>query len=501
MTAQNVNSVDQAIRFIDSWPKPARAKRIVVAGDFMFDHYVYGNAQRLSPDAPVPVLAIEDQKWVPGGASNVCLDLIALRCKVSCLGIVGKDRNGFDLKKSLKEKGCTTTGLIDDPSRPTTIKQNFVGLAQHRHAQKMFRVDTEDKSPASPTIAQKLMAAGDRLIARADALIIEDYNKGAMTPAVCQHLIKTAKQHKIPVLVDPAAIEDYTKYRGATTITPNATEACLATGMTPSETDLMAKTLLRELKLQTVVLTLDKRGALLLVKGKKPIAIPTEARSVYDVTGAGDMVIAMLAASLANGADWPMSVSLSNVAAGLEVEKFGVVPIELDEVLIALLQKQHAELGKIRTVDQLLPEITAYRKQGKKIAFTNGCFDILHAGHVAYLRQAKAQGDILVLGVNSDASIRKIKGKDRPVNKQDDRLMVLSELASVDYVIVFDKDTPMDLLRAIKPDVLVKGGDYTKDKVVGHEFVESYGGQVTVVGLVEGRSTTNIIQKIEATKR
>ena len=209
----------------------------------------------------------------------------------------------------------------------------------------------------------------------------------------------------------------------------------------------------------------------------------------------------MLAAALANGADWPMAVSLSNVAAGLEVEKFGVVPIELDEVLIALLQKQHAELGKIRTVDQLLPEVTAYRKQGRKIAFTNGCFDILHAGHVAYLRQAKAQGDILVLGVNSDASIRKIKGKDRPVNKQDDRLMVLSELASVDYVIVFDKDTPMDLLRAIKPDVLVKGGDYTKDKVVGHEFVESYGGQVTVVGLVEGRSTTNIIQKIEATKR
>ena len=258
---------------------------------------------------------------------------------------------------------------------------------------------------------------------------------------------------------------------------------------------------MRDLKLQTVVLTLDKSGALLLEKGKKPIAVPTEARSVYDVTGAGDMVISMLAATLANGADWPMAVNLSNVAAGLEVEKFGVVPIELDEILVALLQKQHQELGKIRTLDQLLPEVNAYRKQGKSIAFTNGCFDILHAGHVAYLRQAKAQGDILVLGVNSDRSIRKIKGKDRPVNKQDDRLMVLSELSSVDYVIVFDKDTPMNLLKAIKPDVLVKGGDYTKDKVVGHEFVESYGGKVTVVGLVEGRSTTNIIQKIEATKR
>lgn len=501
MTAKHDNSVDQAIRFLDRWPTPSKAKRIVVAGDFMFDHYVYGNAQRLSPDAPVPVLAIEDQKWMPGGASNVCLDLLALRCKVACLGIVGKDRNGYDLKKSLNDAGCTVTGLIDDPGRPTTIKQNFVGLAQHRHPQKMFRADIEDRSPVSDPIAKRLMAAADKLIARADALIIEDYNKGALTPVVCEHLIATAHKHNIPILVDPAAIEDYSKYKNATTITPNRTEACLATGLAADATHAMARKLLRELNLQTVVLTLDKSGALLLEKGGKPMAVPTEARSVYDVTGAGDMVIAMLAATLANGANWPLAVSLSNVAAGLEVEKFGVVPIELDEILVALLQKQHQELGKIRTLDQLVTEITAYRKQGKKIAFTNGCFDILHAGHVAYLRQARAQGDILVLGVNSDRSITRIKGKGRPVNKQDDRLMVLSELQSVDYVIVFDKDTPMDLLRALKPDVLVKGGDYTKDKVVGHELVESYGGIVTVVGLVEGRSTTNIIQKIEATKR
>ena len=467
----------------------------------MFDHYVYGNAQRLSPDAPVPVLAIESEKWIPGGASNVCLDLLALRCKVSCIGLVGKDRNGDELKKALKTAGCSTTGLIGDPSRPTTIKQNFIGLAQHRHPQKMFRADIEVKTPVSETLAKKILAQADKLIAKAHVLIIEDYNKGALTPAVCQHLIKTANKYKIPVLVDPAAIEDYSKYVGATTITPNRTEACLATGLAANDTQKMARKLLRELKLQTVVLTLDKSGALLLEKGKKPITVPTQARSVYDVTGAGDMVIAMLGAALANGANWEQAVQLSNVAAGLEVEKFGVVPIELDEILVAILQKQHQELGKIRTLDQLQPEINAYRKQGKKIAFTNGCFDILHAGHVAYLRQAKAQGDILVLGVNSDRSITKIKGPSRPVNKQNDRLMVLSELESIDYVIVFDDDTPMKLLRGIKPDVLVKGGDYTKDKVVGHEYVESYGGVVTVVSLVQGRSTTNIIQKIEATKR
>jgi len=489
-------SNDDLIRFVDRW-KP---RRILVVGDFMLDRYVYGNAQRLSPDAPVPVLAVEpeQEQWLPGGSANVCLDLVALRCKVDCLGVIGKDENGTKLAASLKERGCRVTGLVKTPDRPTTIKQNFVGLAQHRHPQKMFRADIEDRSPLSRKLQQQIVAAAKKLIKGADALCLEDYNKGVLTPDVCQQLITMANKAKVPVLVDPAAIDDYSKYHGATCITPNRTEAELATGLSSDDAEAMARKLMKDLKLQTVVLTLDKHGALLLEKGKKPRVMPTQARSVYDVTGAGDMILAMLAAAQANGADWPMAVEIANIAAGLEVEKFGVVPIELDEIIVSILQRRHEELGKVRVLDQLIPELQAYRRQGKKIAFTNGCFDILHAGHVAYLRQARKQGDLLVVAVNADKSIRKLKGPDRPVNGEADRLLVLSELESVDYLIVFPQDTPMKLLRAIKPDVLVKGGDYGKDQVVGADYVEGYGGEVKVVDLIKGRSTTNIIRKIEA---
>ncbi len=487
----------ELIQMLDDW----RPRRVVVVGDYMLDRYVYGNAQRLSPDAPVPVLAVEREEWKPGGASNVSLDLAALKCKVDCLGLVGADDEGQRLKQTLRAAGCGVAGLVADRQRPTTIKQNFVGLAQHRHPQKMFRVDVEKKLPVEGAVAQRLIAAGVKLIARADVLCIEDYNKGVLTDAVTQALIAAARKHKVPVLVDPAAIEDYAKYRGATCITPNRTEAQLATGLDASNPAAMARKLLRTLDLETVVLTLDKHGALLLERGGQPLIAPTQARSVYDVTGAGDMVLAMLAAARGNGIAWPAAVDLANVAAGLEVERFGVVPIHLHEVLLSLLERQHAQLGKIRTLDQLLPELDAYRTQGRQIAFTNGCFDILHAGHVAYLRQARAQGDLLVVGVNSDQSIRRIKGEGRPVNQEADRLLVLSELQSVDYVIVFNEDTPMKLLRAIRPQVLVKGGDYTKDKVVGADFVESYGGAVRVVDMIQGRSTTNIIQRVQAQKR
>jgi D-beta-D-heptose 7-phosphate kinase/D-beta-D-heptose 1-phosphate adenosyltransferase len=358
--------------------------------------------------------------------------------------------------------------------------------------------------PISSQTTQQLLAKAKAALKNASVLCLEDYNKGVLTPELCQKLIELAKQMNVPVMVDPAAIADYRKYAGAATITPNRTEASLAMdvqcdGADPATLHKLARQMLSRFKLQSVVLTLDKQGALLLEKGKKPVLVPTVARQVYDVTGAGDMVLAMLAAARANGADWLSAVELANIAAGLEVERFGVVPIELDEILLALLQKQSQALGKIRQMPQLLPELAAYRKQGRKIAFTNGCFDILHAGHVSFLRQARALGDLLVVGVNSDQSIRRIKGKDRPVNEQADRLMVLSELQSIDYLIVFDKDTPTDLLHLIRPDVLVKGGDYDRKSVVGADLVESYGGKVALVGFVQGRSTTNIIGKIKQT--
>jgi D-beta-D-heptose 7-phosphate kinase/D-beta-D-heptose 1-phosphate adenosyltransferase len=490
-------STDELIRFVDTW----QSRRIVVVGDFMLDHYVYGNADRLSPDAPVPILAVEREEWKPGGAANVALDLAALRCEVVCLGIVGDDHHGRELVKALAAAGCTGDTLVRVPGRPTTVKQNFVGLAQHRHPQKMFRVDIEDRSPVDERTAARLLAAATDAMTSADALCIEDYNKGVLTDPVCHQLIELARSRGVPVLVDPAAVRDYARYRGSTCITPNRTEAALATGLPPDQTEAMAQKLLDGLDLETVVLTLDKQGALLLDRHHPPLQVPTQARAVYDVTGAGDMVLAMLAAARANGADWPAAVALANAAAGLEVEKFGVVPIPIGEVLLSLLRQRHEQIGKVRTLEQLLPELDAYRRQGKTIGFTNGCFDILHAGHVAYLRRARQAADLLVVGVNSDSSIRRIKGPDRPVNHQEDRVMVLSELQSVDYLVVFDHDTPIDLIRAVRPDVLIKGADYSREQVVGADLVESYGGRIELVELVEGRSTTNIIRRIESANR
>ncbi|MFW6060376.1 MAG: D-glycero-beta-D-manno-heptose 1-phosphate adenylyltransferase [Phycisphaeraceae bacterium] len=490
------------INLLDRW----QTKRIVVAGDFMLDRHAFGNADRLSPDAPVPVLSIVRQVDQAGGAANVCMALAALRCEVATLGLIGHDDAGTELRAQLEAGGCDTQGLVETDQRPTTVKHNFVGLAQHRHPQKMFRVDTEDGTPIDDALTDALVQRAETLLDGAAVLCLEDYNKGVLTEALCQRLIALAKQRDIPVLVDPAAIDDYTKYRGATCITPNRTEAQRATqmrdaGEDPEQVRTMASRLLEELSLQTVVLTLDKHGALLLERGGEPTTVPTHVRQVYDVTGAGDEVLAVLAAARANGAAWHAAVELANVAAGLEVEKFGAVPIALDEVLLALLQRHHAELGKRRELAHLLPELAAHRRAGRSIAFTNGCFDILHAGHVQFLREARKQGDLLVVGVNSDASIRRIKGDGRPVNVEADRVMVLSELESVDYLVVFEQDTPIELIEQVRPDVLVKGADYTREQVVGHEIVERYGGQIVLVDLVEGRSTTNIIRRIESSKK
>ncbi len=489
------------IHLIDNW----RGKRIMVVGDFMADRYIYGHAQRLSPDAPVPVLAQQRTELKPGGAANVALALRALRCDVDCVGVVGKDAMADELRGSLKADGCDASGLIADGDRPTTVKHNFIGLAQHRHPQKMFRVDEESRDPVSKPVAERLLKLAERKLKKADVLCLEDYGKGVLTESVCQGLIKLARRMGVPVLVDPAAIEDYSKYRGATCITPNRFEAALATGRDAEDADeasivALGRKLIRDLKLDTLVLTLDRQGLLLMHKGGKPQFVPTRARDVYDVTGAGDTVLAMLAAALANDTGWEHATELANVAAGLEVERFGAVPVDLDEVLLDVLATSNQAHGKLRTLDELVTELQAHKRQGKTIAFTNGCFDILHAGHVSYLRAAAAQGDLLVVAMNSDKSIRKLKGEDRPVNHEADRVLVLSALESVDYVVVFGSDTPKPLLRKIKPDVLVKGDEYAHDQVIGYEIVESYGGKIARVPMVKGKSTTNIIRKIGSDK-
>lgn len=497
--------MNELIRLIDRWQR----RRVIVVGDFMVDRNVYGNADRLSPDAPVPVLLVQREDVRPGGAANVCLCLAALDCDVECIGVVGDDAAGAELRHKLQYEHCAVSGLITDATRPTTVKQSLVGLAQHRHPQKMFRLDYENKQPVDVHIGEQLVDAVADRIADASALCLEDYDKGVLTPDLCRRLIELARGHNVPVLVDPAAISDYRKYAHATCITPNRTEAEKATGLEGGAgraNAAMARRLAELTDIEVIVLTLDRHGALLLRRGDEPRAIPTIARGVYDVTGAGDMVLAALTGAIANDADWPLAVRVANLAAGLEVERFGVVPVRLDQVLVAALAQEH-DGGKLRSVEQLQVELEAHRRDGRTIVFTNGCFDILHAGHVRLLRQAKAQGDLLVLAVNSDASIRRLKGDQRPIVEQDDRLDLLAELQCIDYLVLFgdeacadpeDQDTPAPLIRALKPDVLVKGGDYAIEQIVGHQIVAAYGGKVVTIPLVQGRSTTHIVERIRA---
>jgi D-beta-D-heptose 7-phosphate kinase/D-beta-D-heptose 1-phosphate adenosyltransferase len=493
--------MDAILELIDNWQRP----RVIVVGDFMLDRLTYGNAERLAPDSPVPVLSTVREQWQPGGASNVCLCLAALQCDVTAFGIIGKDEAGQKLRDALAESGCDASGLLAVDDRPTTVKQSLIGLAQHRHPQKMFRLDFEQATPIDAATADQIVRAVEPALDGA-VLCIEDYNKGLVTPELAGRLIAAAKQRNVPVMVDPAAIDDYDRYRGATCITPNRTEAEKATAMSSEDPGPLAEAIRDRYDIQTVAVTLDRHGVALLEPGKATELYPTEARAVYDVNGAGDMVLAALAGAVANRADWPTAVRFANLAAGLEVERFGVQPIPLDDVLLDALRRRH-DGTKVRTPDQLARELAALRQAGNRVVFTNGCFDIVHTGHINLLRGAKQQGDILVLAVNNDASIRRLKGPQRPIISETDRLDLLSELQSIDYLVLFggdedysggELDTPKPLLRQLKPDVLVKGGQYAHNEVVGYEIVESYGGTVATIPHVDGRSTTDIVERIRA---
>lgn len=489
------------LEHLDRW-KPFRA---LVVGDFMLDQLVYGDAERLSADGPAPVLHARRTESMPGGAANVCVDLVALRGHVEAVGVVGDDHHADTLRSALESSGVSTHALIRDQARPTTVKQNLVGLAQSRHPQKMFRVDYESREPISGAALGRLLEVVESRVTSCDVVAIEDYNKGVCTPEVCARVIEIARRHNRPVLVDPAKISDYSKYRGCACITPNRNEAEAATGLRthpgadPAHNGEVARALLDALDAESVVLTLDRHGALLLERGGRPVHVPTVAREVYDVTGAGDMMLAALMAARANGVSWPDAVRFANAAAGLAVEVFGVQPIPLERVHRSLMAQHLPKHSKRRTLDEAAVEVAAARREGRRVVFTNGCFDVIHSGHIKLLREAGTLGDLLVVAINSDASVRRQgKGPERPIHSEDDRADVLSEMESVGIVVVFDEDTPEKVLERLRPDVLCKGADYTRDRVVGADFVESYGGKVALIPIAEGRSTTNAVRKMKA---
>ncbi len=481
--------------------------KLLVVGDFMLDQMVMGAAERLSPDAPVPVLRVDSVSNVqesPGGASNVAVCAAALGGAVRCIGVTGNDAEGKGLRAALERAGCDASMLIADASRPTTVKRSLVGLAQHRHPQKMFRLDFESHAPLSESIEAQLLAAIERELRWCDVVALEDYNKGVCSTRCCAALMRMAKAMGKRVLVDPAAIECYAKYSGAFLVTPNRTEAELATGMdTPLDASVphnaaLAQKLLASCDLEAVVLTLDRHGALLLEKGGEVVVVPTIARTIYDVTGAGDMVLAALAAAIANHVPLRDAVAFANHAAGLEVEVFGVQPIPLPKIRQSILARTTRAQGRVRTLDDLCIDLDVHRASGKRIVLTNGNFDVLHAGHIAYLQEAKALGDILVVGVNSDAEVRRQKGSMRPIFQESERLEMLAECRSIDYLVVFHEPTAHELIRAVHPDFYVKGGDYKPQEIAEFGLVQEMGICLKTLAHRQGLGSRVVIERLRA---
>jgi D-beta-D-heptose 7-phosphate kinase/D-beta-D-heptose 1-phosphate adenosyltransferase len=480
---------------------------VVVVGDVMLDRYVWGNAERISQEAPVILLRADRREERLGGASSVATMLRALGAKVSLAGIVGDDADAGRMRGIFKDLGIDDRAVLADPGRPSTVKERYIGRAQARHPQQMIRVDYEDRSALSEGIEMKLRMALRDLVAAADIVLISDYDKGVCTPRVLQDLIAHCKPTDRKVIADPIRGTDYSKYLGCSAITPNRLEAGLATGRvldSQVEIEAAAEALRKQLDLEAAIITLDKDGMYLDRADGRKALFATRPRQVYDITGAGDMVMSVLGMALAAGADYGEAIQLANVAGGLEVEKIGVATVSREEIIRDLLHEglpgEHGghETRKSLSPAALVQELAHRRRLGQTIALTNGCFDVLHAGHVQYLQDARAQADVLVVALNSDASIRNLKGPSRPIQPLTARTAVLAGLQAVDYVVAFDESTPLRLIEAIKPDVLVKGADYSKEAVVGAGFVESYGGRVHLSPVREGFSTTNLIERMRA---
>lgn len=485
---------------LETYVSAATGKRVLLVGDLILDRYVYGDAERISPEAPVPVLRATETSEAVGGSANVAACLAALGVRVMCCGVVGQDAHGDTLMSLLAEIGADGEGVLQLPNRPTTTKTRLVGLAQHKHRQQLLRLDREDATPLGATTIDELADLATILVSKASVVCLEDYNKGVITKALAERVIDAATKAGVPVLVDPARLSDYSRYAGASVITPNREELSLAVGRKLASIEDVgnaAREVMASANIGAVVATVDRDGSVVVEPDADPQHIPTIPRSVYDNTGAGDAVLAMLAAAVAAGADLPSAAKLANVAGGLEVERFGCVPITAGEVLAELRLETRSRTGKLHTLAEVVAELSVRRNRGETVAFTNGCFDILHAGHVAYLQEARRTASMLVVGLNSDESVRRQgKGDDRPINPFEDRAAVLGALECVDHVVGFDDDTPIKLIEQIKPDVLVKGADWEGKEVVGKDLVEKAGGRVLLVPLLAGRSSTDVIDRI-----
>ena len=458
---------------------------VLVVGDVMLDRYWHGPSHRISPEAPVPVVRVDQIEDRPGGAGNVALNIAALGAPAWLVGVTGEDEAAEILQRRLNAAGvyCAFQG---HPEQPTITKLRV--LSRH---QQLLRVDFEEPFA---TDGDALLDTVNGLLDKVRVVILSDYGKGALVNH--QALIKAARERNLPVLADPKG-KDFSIYRGATLITPNLSEFEAVVGICSSEQELVDKglALIEELNLGALLVTRSEQGMTLLRQGEAALHLPARAREVFDVTGAGDTVISTVATALAAGESLPNAVGLANLAAGIVIGKVGTAAISAPELRRALQHEQGAGLG-VLSADQLLVAVEDARAHGERIVFTNGCFDIIHAGHVGYLEEARSQGDRLIVAINDDASVTRLKGPGRPINAVERRMTVLAGLGAVDWVVSFSEDTPEELLKQLRPDVLVKGGDYGIDQVVGAPIVQAYGGEVKVLKFVDSCSTTAIVEKI-----
>ena len=469
--------------------------KVLVVGDIMLDRYIVGDVERISPEAPVPVLRHVHRYERPGGAANVAMNLAGLGCRALLAGFWGNDAEQRELAALMKAADIDTRGVVTG-TLPTISKTRIVGRTQQ-----MMRLDVESREAVPGAEMSRLTEQAVALVGEADAVVLSDYAKGALCKELCAAVIAKARAAGKPVLADPKT-RDFGKYAGATTVCPNLGELAAATGVESFRTESLlgaGRALVRTNGLEYLVVTMSEKGITVLRgEGERDFYSPARAREVFDVSGAGDTVIATLAAGLAGGLKIETAVELANVAAGVVVGKVGTVPIAAHELISAMTPSAgYSTAEKVLSWEQLRVRVKNWRESGETIVFTNGCFDILHVGHISLLEECRRFGSKLVLGLNADASISRLKGPERPIVKELERARVMAALGAIDAVVLFGEDTPLELIRAIQPDVLVKGGDYSVETVVGHEDVIAAGGRVEIVPTVQGFSTTNIVNKMK----
>jgi D-beta-D-heptose 7-phosphate kinase/D-beta-D-heptose 1-phosphate adenosyltransferase len=469
--------------------------KIIVIGDLMLDKYISGSVHRTSPEAPVPVINVNREYELPGGAANVAVNIRSLGPKVELYGLVGNDGEGKTLKRLLKESKISTSGIVFDKKRNTTTKSRIIA-----ENQQVVRIDKENMNPPDLSYQNNLISKLKKSINKNDinAVVFSDYSKGILTKKIISEITKVCREKNIFTIADPKG-KDLTKYKGVNVLTPNIAEASDLCGYDISYENVLnkaAKHLIDKCNLDGIVLTRGKNGISYRLKNRPLKTVSSKAKEVYDVTGAGDTVISSFLVCYLFSQNWDFAVRTANSAAGVIVSRVGTSSLSQNE-LLQLIENGKSKENKVLSIDLLKKQIFEHKKKNKKVIFTNGCFDLLHPGHLMILKKAKLLGDLLVVALNSDSSVKRLKGSSRPLITENERANIISSLDCVDYVTIFSEDTPIKTIKQISPDVIVKGGDYAKNQVIGKEHVERYGGRVVIIPVLENFSTTSLVEKIK----